>query len=151
MIIDPYPNMIVRSNFRKLIMERVENIPLSTFNVLDESDILFIDTSHVIKTGNDVAYEYLKVLPTIKKGVFIHAHDIMLPYEYPKERLLKKHIFWNEQYLLQAFLTFNSAFKVIWASCFMHRNHSSKLAEAFKEYNATPLIPPGSFWFQRIC
>ncbi len=97
----------------QLIRQKVQHTPLSTFCALSENDILFIDSSHVLKTGGDVAYEYLEILPRLRKGVIVHAHDIFLPAEYPKERLFKESKFYNEQYLIQAFLAFNNSFEVL--------------------------------------
>lgn len=115
--IDPFSRGIVRDGFPhfsslQLISKKVQDIPLSEFSTLSENDILFIDTSHVLKTGGDVAYEYLEILPRLKKGVVIHIHDIFLPAEYPKTWLFDSNFFFNEQYLLQAFLAFNNSFEV---------------------------------------
>jgi hypothetical protein len=81
---------------------------------IGENDILFIDSCHVSKIGSDVNYDYLDILPRLNKGVLVHIHDIFLPTEYPKEWILRDYKFWNEQYLLQAFLMFNEAFGVMW-------------------------------------
>jgi hypothetical protein len=77
----------------------------------NENDILFIDSTYVLQIGSDVRYEYLEILPRLKNGVIVHAHDIFLPAEYPKEWIRKMAVFWNEQYLLQAFLSFNDSFE----------------------------------------
>jgi hypothetical protein len=150
--IDPYPNDVLKNGFpglSKLIPKRVQDIPLSEFKKLLENDILFIDSTHVLKIGSDVQYEYLEILPRLNKGVIVHVHDIFLPSEYPKEWVLKKYIFWNEQYLLQAFLTFNDSFEVLWAGSYMHLKHPDKLEEAFSSYKRDESWP-GSFWMRRI-
>jgi len=135
--IDPYPRDVLKIGFpglSKLISAKVQDIPLSEFGKLTENDILFIDSSHVLKIGSDVQYEYLEVLPRLKKGVIIHAHDIFLPAEYPKEWIFREHWFWTEQYLLQAFLMFNDSFEVLWAGSYMHLKHPEKLEKAFSSY-----------------
>jgi len=132
-----------------LIPKKVQDIPLSEFKKLSENDILFIDSSHVLKIGSDVQYLYLEVLPRLNKGVIVHAHDIFLPAEYPKEWVLKNYIFWNEQYLLQAFLAFNNSFEVLWAGSYMHLRHPDKLEEAFSSYKRDK-IWPSSFWIRKI-
>lgn len=152
MAIEPYPNNVLKTGFPglfKLIPKKVQNIPLSEFNKLKENDILFIDSSHALKVGSDVQYEYLEILPRLNKGVVIHFHDIFLPAEYPKEWILKYHIFWTEQYLLQAFLTFNKNFEVLWAASYMHLKNFEKLEKAFKSYNRNERWP-GSFWIRKI-
>jgi len=111
-------------------------------------DILFIDSSHVLKVGGDVQYEYLEILPRLKRGVVVHVHDIFLPGEYPNEWVREEHVFWNEQYLLQAFLSFNDSFEVLWAGSFMHRKHPEKLAECFPGYHPAS-CHPGSFWMRK--
>ncbi len=149
---EPYPNDILRAGFpglTKLIPVQIQDVPLSEFSKLKENDILFIDSSHVLKTGSDVQYEILEVLPRLKKGVIIHFHDIFLPAEYPKEWVLKNCVFWTEQYLLQAFLMFNDSFQVLWAGSYMHLKHPDKLEEAFNSYKREEKWP-GSFWIQKI-
>jgi predicted O-methyltransferase YrrM len=150
--IEPYPNKVLQNGFpnlSNLIREPVQNVPLSIFEELGENDILFIDSSHVLKVGSDVQYEYNEILPRLNKGVLIHVHDIFLPFDYPKEWVCRDHLFWTEQYLLQAFLTYNSAFKVIWAGHYMHRNHPELLEEAFRTYDREK-IRPGSFWMRKM-
>lgn len=149
---EPYPNDVLKTGFpglAKLVPLQIQNIPLSEFGELKENDILFIDSSHVLKIGNDVQYEFLEILPRLKKGVIIHFHDIFLPAEYPKEWVLKNCVFWTEQYLLQAFLAFNDSFQVLWAGSYMHLNHSDKLETAFSSYKKEEKWP-GSFWMQKI-
>ncbi len=150
--IDPYPNDILRAGFpgmSKLIPKKVQDIPLSEFKKLTKNDILFIDSSHVLKIGSDVQYEYLEILPRLNKGVIVHIHDMFLPAEYPKDWVLKYFRFWNEQYLVQAFLTFNDHFEVLWAGSYMHLKHPDKLEEAFSSYKRTERWP-GSFWIRKI-
>jgi hypothetical protein len=150
--IDPYPRDVLKIGFpglSKLISAKVQDIPLSEFGKLTENDILFIDSSHVLKIGSDVQYEYLEVLPRLNKGVIIHAHDIFLPAEYPKEWILRDHWFWTEQYLLQAFLMFNDSFEVLWAGSYMHLKHPEKLEKAFSSYKRDERWP-GSLWIRKI-
>ena len=149
--IEPYPDEVLKSGFSglsKLILTKIEEIDLSEFSELKENDILFIDSSHVLKIGNDVQYEYLEILPRLNKGVIIHIHDIFLPMEYPKKWVLEMHRFWNEQYLLQSFLAFNSAFEVLWAGSYMHLGHPEKLEKAFSSYNRK-MVGPGSLWIRK--
>ena len=149
--IEPYPNEIIKKGFPglgKLIIDEAQNIPLSEFKELKENDIIFIDSSHVLKLGSDVKYEYLEILPSLEKGVIAHVHDIFLPKEYPREWVFSKHRFWNEQYLLQAFLTFNTNFEILWASQYMHLKNPEKLEMAFNSYKREK-TSPGSFWIRK--
>jgi predicted O-methyltransferase YrrM len=149
--IEPYPRDFIRQGFpglSELRPERVERVPMDIFEALGEDDILFIDSSHVLKTGSDVQYEFLEILPRLQKGVLVHVHDICLPAEYPEIYLRKQQIFWNEQYLLQAFLAFNDAFEVLWAGAFMHFRHPDALKAAIPSYDGQRW--PGSFWLRKI-
>jgi len=150
--IEPDPKPPLADGFpglSRLLVSRVEDVPLSQFEQLGENDILFIDSSHVLKTGSDVHYEYLEIVPRVNKGVLVHCHDIFLPEEYMKEGI-KGGSFWNEQYLLHAFLLFNDAFKIIWAGNYMHNRQPGALKEAFKSCRENDLAHPGSIWMKRM-
>ena len=121
---------------------------MSEFLSLEENDILFIDSSHVLRIGGDVRYEYLEILPRLNRGVIVHAHDIFCPAEYPRQWVLEHYHFWTEQYLLQAFLTFNDSFEVLWGSSYMHINHPDKLEAAFSSYGRD-VESPSSFWMRK--
>lgn len=150
--IDPYPNQILKKGFpglSSLIQKKVQEIPVSFFKKLQTNDILFIDSTHVLKIGSDVQYEYLEILPRLNKGVIVHIHDILLPGEYHKNWVIKHKLFWNEQYLLQAFLTFNKNFEILWTGSFLHFNFPEKLENAFKTYNRKSRFST-SFWMKKI-
>lgn len=150
--IEPYPNKTLASGFpglTKLIAARVQDVPLSEFQKLTENDILFIDSSHVLKIGSDVAFIYLELLPRLNRGVLVHIHDIFLPVDYPYDWVMKEYRFWNEQYLLQAFLSFNNAFAVVWAASYLRLRHPDKLEAAFSSYQRDTTWP-ASFWIRRV-
>jgi predicted O-methyltransferase YrrM len=150
-VVDPYPSLTVRnglSGLSKLICNKVEKVSIDEFTKLQENDILFIDSTHVLRIGNDVQYIYLEILPRINKGVVIHVHDIFMPGEYPKAWVKESHIFWNEQYLLQSFLAFNNEFEVLWAAIYMHLRHHDCLEEAFGP-GEQRYEKGGSFWMRR--
>ncbi len=125
----------------------VQEVSLDEFESLCENDILFIDSSHVCKIGSDVQFLFLEVLPRLRPGVVVHIHDIFLPLEYPRQWVLDEHRFWNEQYLLQTFLSFNATFEVLWAGQWMHIKYPDLLMKAFPSYKAG--VSAGSFWFRR--
>ena len=116
---------------------------------LARNDILFIDSSHVVRIGGDVLYELLEILPQLAVGVVVHLHDIFMPAEYPKNWVLKNKRFWSEQYLLQAFLAFNKDFEVLWGSSYMHLMHPEMLEAAFPSYRRDRWWP-ASFWIRRV-
>ena len=131
----------------EFIEKPVQELPLSFFEELSENDILFIDSSHVSKVGSDVNFLYLEVLPILKPGVLIHVHDIFLPHEYPRTWLEQKLLFWNEQYLLNAFLINNKNFEALIGNYFLHLKYHEKL----KDFCDTNMVPGGcSFWMKKI-
>jgi len=150
--IEPYPNRVLRAGIpglTKLIPKRVQEVPLSFFHKLNTNDILFIDSSHILTIGSDVAYEFLEILPQLNKGVIIHFHDIFLPAEILKELVFKDHFFFNEQYILQAFLTFNNHFEILWTGYYMHLKHHDELRKALSVEKGGKKIPK-SFWIRKI-
>lgn len=149
--VEPYPWPRLKAGFpglTRIVEKKIQDVPLEEFTSLGGGDILFIDSSHVLKNGSDVQFEFLEVLPRLAKGVLVHLHDIFLPAEYPESWVKRDRRFWNEQYLLQAFLAFNSGFEVVWAGSWMHLTHPDRLAKAFPSYDAKS-VWPGSFWIRR--
>ena len=148
--IEPNPTPSVRSDtaVTRLIDTEVQDVPLSLFTGLEENDILFIDPSHILRIGSDVQYECLEILPRLARGVLVHFHDIFFPSEYPPDTILKGYQFPNEQYIVQAFLSFNHAFEVLWAGSFMHLTHPDRLEAAFASYSRDTRWP-GSLWLRR--
>ena len=149
--IEPYPEE--RLNGAKLNLElitkRVEEIDLNFFSSLEANDILFIDSSHTVKFGSDVCFEFLEVLPRLKPGVWIHVHDIFFPHDYPKEWLIDRRQAWNEQYLLEAFLSFNSRFSVELANYWFCLDHLDEAARLWPRA-PSPSYGACSFWMKRV-
>jgi hypothetical protein len=148
--IEPYEMPWLKDIGVELIREKVENIDLDFFQQLEENDILFIDSSHIIRAQGDVLYEFLEILPSLKIGVFIHIHDIFTPRDYPNHWLLDKHLLWNEQYLLEAFLSNNSDFKVTGSLNYLRNNYADTFMEKFPISAGNDKIQPGAFWLKRI-
>ncbi len=132
--IEPFPAPYLKQGIpglTRLIQEKVQDTALDLFLSLEAGDILFIDSSHVVSMDSDVLYECLRILPRLAPGVLIHFHDIFSPLDYPEKFVKRNLCFWCEQYMLEAFLSFNSAFKVVWAGSAMQRFHPEVLREAF--------------------
>jgi hypothetical protein len=130
--------------------EDVTRVPHDFLRQLDRDDILFIDTSHVLKTGSDIQHVFLEVLPQLPVGSLVHVHDIFLPREYPLEWFTEYLRSPNEQYLLQAFLAFNASFEVVWSSAYMHHRQPGSLSSAFHSYDPTAPRQGASFWMRRV-
>ncbi len=146
--IEPYEQPSLESLHINLIRERVELIDKKIFNELKKNDILFIDSSHIIRPQGDVLVEYLNILPMLNSGVLVHIHDIFTPKDYLDEWIFN-HSFWNEQYLLEAFLTFNKEFKIIGSLNFLMHKYPEKLNRACPILATQCDREPGSFWIQR--
>ncbi len=131
---DPYPPAFLAPVIPGLVglaTQPVQKVPLARFQALSENGILFIDGTHVCKIASDVNYLIFSVLPRLNKGVLIHIHDIFLPWNYPRSWVLEQNIFWNEQYLLLAFLMFNDQFEIVLANHYLGREQAGSLLRAF--------------------
>jgi hypothetical protein len=130
--------------------QRVEEVEVSLFEGLGANDILFIDSSHVIRPRGDVVFEYLEVLPRLKPGVLVHVHDIFTPKDYLARWVIEERRLWNEQYLLEAFLSCNERFEVVAALNYLAHHHPEELAAAAPVFGAARQhAEPGSFWIRR--
>jgi hypothetical protein len=147
-LIEPYEHRWLDDLGVQVIREKVEDSDMRMFEKLESDDILFIDSSHVIRPRGDVLFEYLEILPLLNVGVIVHVHDIFTPRDYPPDVVVDKVKFWNEQYLLEAFLTANDQWKIIGALNFLRHNHYAELKAK------CPFLSeerdPGSFYFQRV-
>ena len=144
--IQPNPAAFLKNGLpgmTQLIEARVQQMPLDLFRTLQADDILFIDSSHVVSMDNDVLSEVLDILPELAPGVLVHFHDIFTPLDYPKKFVMTNLCFWSEQYLLQAFLSFNESFKVVWASSAMQQFHPEVLRQGFPSWEGSfTRMPP---------
>ncbi len=154
-VIDPYPSPLLQNSLAcltKVVPERVELMGASFFEDLQENDVLFIDSGHTVRTGSDVNFLFLDVLPCLAPGVIVHVHDIGLPYEYPEVYFTNPsfRMFWTEAYLLQAFLTYNSQFEVLLALNYLMSEKKQEFAESFLHYDPSKhKAVSGSFWMRR--
>lgn len=132
----------------KLIKSNVEEVDIELFKSLDVGDLLFIDSSHMIRPRGDVLFEYLEVIPQLKNGVICHVHDIFSPRDYPNEWLQEKVLFWNEQYLLEALLSHTNKYQIVAALNYLKHNHYEELLRVapFLTRNREP----ASFYFKII-
>jgi hypothetical protein len=134
----------------KVERQIVEEVDQSLFSKLQAGDILFIDSSHVIRPQGDVLCEYLQILPALNSGVFVHVHDIFSPRDYPERWLVNEVRLWNEQYLLEAFLSCNDGFEVVGALNYLKYTQREALAQKCPAYaKDTESHEPGSFWIRK--
>ncbi len=150
--IEPHPGALLRRGvpgLTRLIEEKLEVVEDAVFGALGSGDVLFIDSSHVIRYGGDVLRAFLEILPSLAPGVVVHVHDIHLPEPYPRAYFENERYVWNEQYLLQAFLCHNNAYEVLLPCWLLHRRHDAAFARAFPRYDPTRHRPGSSFWLRR--
>jgi predicted O-methyltransferase YrrM len=151
--IEPYPRPFLAegvAGVSDLRVERVQDAPLELFAELGENDVLFIDTSHVAKTGSDVTWLYQEVVPRLRPGVVVHIHDVFAPGEYPQSWVLDGWA-WNELYVVRAFLAFNDAFRIELGAQYLLQRHGDVVREAFPGMAEARLAGPGggSLWIRR--
>lgn len=148
--VEPYPRPFLhRSELNiELIVRKVQELDLAVFEQLQAGDLLFIDSSHVCKTGSDVTWLFLKVLPRLKPGVRVHIHDIFLPTEYPKQWVLEENRSWNEQYILHSLLMFSSGFKVLFANHYAFRRFPEQVCRVLNHPTGHG-YGGGSFYIER--
>ena len=126
-----------------LLPEAVQDVPFSAYDHLTSGDILFIDSTHVVKAGSDVCWLLLHVVPRLAPGVAVHLHDVFWPFEYP-ETWLREHRDWTEDYLLHAFLIGNSDWEILWFSSWLWHSHPEMVPANHKDQK------PGSIWLRRV-
>lgn len=147
--IEPYENSWLENTGATIIRQRIEKLDSALIAALDENDILFIDSSHMIRPQGDVLHEYLCLLPILKPGVLVHIHDIFTPRDYPEQWVMGDRRLWNEQYLLEAFLSLNEEFRIILAANFLAHGYREFVAPACPLFSTNTFHEPGSFWIQR--
>jgi hypothetical protein len=150
--IDPYPqllrSLISTSDLRRnrVLGQPVQEVDLEVFQELQDSDILFIDSSHVAKTGSDVNYIVFKILPLLNLGVHVHFHDIFYPFEYPRDWVFDGRS-WNEAYLLRAFLQYNDSFEIEFFATYLLHNHRDLLESALPLFLKNP---GANLWLKKV-
>ncbi len=130
-----------------VVARRAEDVTAADLADLRAGDVLFVDTTHTVKAGGDVTRIVLELLPNVAEGVFVHFHDIFLPWEYPKAWIVDEHRLWAEQYLLQAFLIFNRQFRVVLGAHALARADGDRLRRSIPSFG--PRVAPGAFWIER--
>lgn len=150
-LIEPYPAVLnsrinlTEEKYVELMQQKVQDVDLALFDELKSGDILFIDSSHVAKTGSDVIYELFQIVPRLQSGVFVHLHDIFDGFEYPESWVLGDNRSWNEAYLLRALLTGSSFLEVYFFNDYFRANASDLVEESLSLFKRNP---GGSVWLK---
>lgn len=149
-VFDPHPSPLVARlpSHVAVSAQGALDIPDEHFDDLTAGDILFIDTTHTVKPGGDVVRLLLEVLPKVAPGVVVHVHDFFRPFEYPRELFERFHVYWQEQYLLQAFLAFNDCYEVLMANHALVRTHRERVMALIP--GLEPAAMPSGLWLRRL-
>jgi hypothetical protein len=153
--IDPFPAVLEKmipclDPAHNILPMQIQDVDLTLFESLNENDLLFVDSTHILKTGSDVLHELTNILPTLRHGVWIHFHDTFFNFEYPK-KWVRDNFSWNELYALQLFLMYNNSFEIK-----LFPNHlASCCREEFSEVFGSKarqmlLNPGGGLWIKKI-
>lgn len=147
--VDPYPPawLAALGHLVEIVAAPVQQVDDATFLALGPGDLLFIDNSHICKTGSDVNHLFLRILPRLPAGVIVQIHDICLPYEYPRYWSEDALCYWNEQYVLAALLANSTKFEILVGVHFLQRCDPAALSAHLP---AVPGVFPGggSLWLR---
>jgi hypothetical protein len=149
--VEPYPRPFLAHGLpevSRLLTARVQEVGLDLFAGLEAGDVLFIDSSHVAKTGSDVNFLFFEVFPRLAPGVYVHVHDIFLPHEYPRDWVMELNRSWNEQYLLRALLQGGCAFEVVFGCSYAYSRFPELVVAALNRPDGAG-FGGGSFWMRR--
>jgi hypothetical protein len=145
--IEPYPRQFLKKEKRIVLHTlKAQDISPEYLNeILQDNDILFIDSTPTVKTGSDCLHIYLRLLPKIKRDILVHVHDVFLPFGMPKQWLLNYQYFWTEQYLLLAFLIDNPKAQILYGSNYNAKYNSSLMEQLMGQKYG---LGGGSLWFR---
>jgi predicted O-methyltransferase YrrM len=153
LFIDPYTDRLeglLRPGDRErveIVQARVQDVGPSLYDRLGRGDLLFIDSTHVAKTGSDVVHHLTRVLPRLRPGVLVHFHDVFYPFEYPEQWAIAENRSWNELHCLHAFLHSNPDWEIVFFNDFMARAHRGLLERLMPLFLANP---GGSLWLRKV-
>jgi hypothetical protein len=154
--IDPYPEVAQKATAplappHRILPQRIQDIDVDEIASLGTNDLLFIDSSHVLKAGSDVHFELTELLPRLRPGVLVHFHDAFSNFEYPEPWVAKQNRGWNELYALHAFLLFNSAFHIEYFNHHLARKYPDEIRSMLPSCADRILLNPGGgLWLRRI-
>jgi Methyltransferase domain len=149
--IDPHPELLLEligdaATRVRVVRAPVQQVPLETFDALQAGDILFIDSTHVMRTGSDVCFELFEVLPRLSQGVLVHFHDMFWPFEYPRAWAVDENRSWNELYAVRAFLTNNDTWRIVLFNDYLTRLERPMIEVTYPQFLRNS---GGALWLMR--
>lgn len=150
--IDPHPELLFgliggAATQIRILKSPVQKVPLSIFNELRAGDILFIDSTHVLRTGGDVCFELFEILPRLAVGVLVHFHDMFWPFEYPRSWVIDENRSWNELYAVRAFLSYNAEWQIIMFNDYLAKLERPLIEKTYPEFMRNS---GGALWLRRF-
>jgi predicted O-methyltransferase YrrM len=133
--VEPNPSAVVRSAPVRLLDVPVEDVDLSLFDGLEAGDLLFIDSSHSFHPLSDVSRIYVEILPRLRSGVYIHIHDIYIPYVFQRD-IDRTFMQSTETALLMAMLAHSKRYEILLCMSYVHYSEPELLKEIFPQYVA---------------
>jgi hypothetical protein len=149
--IEPFPQLLrgllgPTSVRTKILEVPVQKVPLNVFDALKDGDFLFIDSTHVLRTGSDVCFELFEILPRLPSGVFVHIHDMFWPFEYPRSWVIDENRSWNEIYAVRALLTDNQSWRIVFFNDYFAKFARSEIEATYPQFLKNS---GGALWLQR--
>ena len=151
--IEPYPvrlfSLLTEEDRKKVTLRihGLQTVDLSVFKELTGNDILFIDSTHVAKTGSDLLFLFFEILPVLQPGVYIHFHDVFHRFEYQAWHFESyKGFAWNEDYFLRSFLMYNKEFEIILFSNYLDSMYKEHIQEKMPDY---PFLTGAQLWIRK--
>ena len=148
--IEPYPELLAsclrEGDPVEIIAQPVQSVALERFRELEANDVLFIDSSHVLKVASDVHFLFTSVLPLLSPGVYVHVHDMFWPFEY-LPHWIREGRAWNELYLVHTFLLFNETYEIVLFNHYLAQCHRDVIAA---ELPAMLENTGGALWLRRV-
>ncbi len=130
--------------------KRIQDVdPETICSHLGPGSLLFVDSTHVFKSGSDVEYLMREVYPRIPAGTILHIHDIYTPYRIPKQRIVEDKLFFSEQDHLESFLEYNAAFEIHTPVFWLFRDRP-ELRNMLQESGHPMDLPGNSFYIKRV-
>jgi predicted O-methyltransferase YrrM len=150
--IEPYPDVLRERLGRglakvRLIEKPVQRVQPNLFDELQAADILFIDSTHVLRTGSDVCFELFEILPRLAPGVLVHFHDIFWPFEYPRSWSVDENRSWNELYALRAYLMNNQSWRIMFFNDYFAQQERALVESTYSKFLRNP---GGALWLERL-
>jgi hypothetical protein len=152
-LVDPHPELALSlmtdadKSRTRFVAKPIQEVGLALCDELAANDILFIDSTHVAKTGSDVCHEFFNILPFLNEGVLIHFHDMFYPFEYPDAWVYDENRSWNEIYLMRAFLMNNDAFEIVFFNDYFWRFYRDDVMDTCPDFARNP---GGALWLRKV-